>query len=286
MGRIDAHCHFWTPSRGDYGWLDAAGPALDPLRRDFLPAELARLNGGAEVIAVQAAPTEAETDYLLGLARRYPQIVGVVGWCDLSDADAAGRLAHMAENRKLRGLRPMLQDLPQDDWIATTPDPIAIAVMLNLGLRFDALVTPRHLTALLAFHDLYPDLPIVIDHAAKPYLASGADAGWAAAMAGLAQSGQVYCKISGLLTEMSPAQRATPDTALAVLRPLLARLLDWFGAGRLIWGSDWPVLTLVAAHADWLSLTEALLEGLSADERVGILGGNARRFYGLEGMHT
>lgn len=284
MGMIDAHCHFWAPSRGDYGWLDAAGPALDPLRRDFLPAELARVNGGAKVIAVQAAPTEAETSYLLRLASDHPQIVGVVGWCDLSDPDAAARMTHMAENPKLRGLRPMLQDLPQDDWIATAPDPTVIAAMLRLGLRFDALVAPRHLAALLAFHSLYPDLPIVIDHAAKPHLASGADAGWVNGMARLAQGDQVYCKLSGLLTEMSPDQRATPEMALKVLRPVLARLLEWFGPGRLIWGSDWPVLTLAAPPADWMSLTQALLEGLSADERVGILGANACRFYDLEGM--
>lgn len=282
MGSIDAHCHFWAPLRGDYGWLDAGGPALDPLRRDYLPAELAALNGGTDVIAVQAAPTEAETAYLLDLARGCPQIAGVVGWCDLSDVGAAGRLARMAENPKLRGVRPMLQDLPQDDWIAAAPDPGTMAEMLRLGLRFDALVTPRHLSALQVFHDRYPDLPIVIDHAAKPHLASGTDAGWVAAMARLAKSPRVWCKLSGLLTEMTPAQRETPDSTLAVLRPIVANLLTWFGPDRLIWGSDWPVLTLAVPHGDWLALTDRLLDGLSHSERAAIHGDNARRFYGLE----
>jgi len=282
MGSMDAHCHFWAPARGDYGWLDAGGPALEALRRDYLPDELAALNGGADVIAVQAAPTEAETVYLLGLARTCPRIAGVVGWCDLSDARASGRLAQMAENPKLRGVRPMLQDLPQDHWIATAPHPGTMAEMLRLGLRFDALVTPRHLPALQVFHDRYPDLPMVIDHAAKPHLASGVDAGWAAGMARLAKSPQVWCKLSGLLTEMTPAQRATPDSALAVLRPVVSNLLAWFGPDRLIWGSDWPVLTLSAPHGAWLALTDRLLEGLSRNECAAIHGDNARRFYGLE----
>lgn len=290
MDGFDAHCHFWAPARGDYGWLDEGGPELGPLRRDFQPAELAALNGDAAVIAVQAAPSEAETRYLLGLAAAHPRIVGVVGWIDLSDPAAAGRLEVLAADPRLKGVRPMLQDLPDDGWIATAPHPAALAALVRLGLRFDALVMPRHLAALDRFVTANPGLPVVIDHAAKPHLARGGtgggtggeDGGWADGMARLARHPHIHCKLSGLLTEMSPAQRATPETALAVLRPVMDRLLDWFGPARLIWGSDWPVLTLAASHARWVEITAALLDGLSLEERRAILGGNGARFYGVE----
>ncbi|HEX9859188.1 MAG TPA: amidohydrolase family protein [Paracoccaceae bacterium] len=282
MEILDAHCHFWMPARGDYGWLDAAGPDLASLRRDFLPDELAA-QSPAEVIAVQAAPTEAETQFLLSLAAQYPWIRGVVGWVDLADPAAAGRLAAMAANPRLVGLRPMLQDLPTDDWLLRHPHPATLSAMKALGLRFDALVQPRHLEPLARFTAQHPDLPIVIDHAAKPHLATGRDSGWAEGMARLAGHRNVSCKLSGLLTELAPEALAQPETALAVLRPLFARLLDWFGPARLIWGSDWPVLTLAASYGAWRALTEALLDGLSADEKRAILGGNARRFYGLDG---
>lgn len=283
MEILDAHCHFWMPGRGDYGWLDTGGPDLAPLRRNFLPDELAAQGVTAGVIAVQAAPTEAETHYLLSLAAQHSWIRGVVGWVDLADPASANRLAGMAANPRLVGLRPMLQDLPEDDWLLRYPHPAALSAIETLGLRFDALVQPRHLGPLARFTALHPHLPIVIDHAAKPDLATGLDAGWAESMARLAGQRNVSCKFSGLLTEMAPETLTSPEAVLAVLRPLFARLLDWFGPARLLWGSDWPVLTLAASYAEWRALTEALLEGLSTSEKQAILGGNACRFYGLDG---
>lgn len=279
--RLDAHCHFWSPARGDYGWMDAGGPALAPLRLDFGPADLAALNGGGDVIVVQAAPSLAETRHLLALAAAFPQIRGVVGWADLAAPDAPADIADLARDPLLVGLRPMLQDLAEDDWIARRPTLAAMAAVTRAGLRFDALVLPRHLPHLWDFARRNPDLAIVVDHAAKPRLAQGHDADWAAGMARLARDPRIHCKLSGLLTEMSPEQRRTPDNALTVLRPVFGHLLDWFGTDRLIWGSDWPVLTLAAGHGDWLSLTDALLDGLTRDERAAILGGNGRRFYGV-----
>ncbi|MDZ4137155.1 MAG: amidohydrolase family protein, partial [Paracoccaceae bacterium] len=116
MGRIDAHCHFWNPARRDYGWLDRAGPTL---QRVFAPSDLAALNGAAQVVAVQAAPTEAETDYLLGLD--HPMIAGVVGWVDMTDPQAVARLETRAANPAFKGIRPMLQDIADTDWIVTAP---------------------------------------------------------------------------------------------------------------------------------------------------------------------
>ncbi|WP_439528383.1 amidohydrolase family protein [Pannonibacter sp.] len=281
MDRLDAHCHFWQPARGDYGWLDTGGPELDPLRREFLPSELASLNGGRRVIAVQAAPSEAETHFLLGLAQTVRQIAGVVGWVDLTQAEAGERLAALARNPRFKGVRPMLQDIADADWIETAPAPEAVAALVRHGLRFDALVKTQHLPALQRFCARYPELAVVIDHAAKPDLLTGIAETWHRDMALLAADGNVHCKLSGLVTEMCPSRLLSVGLAVETLKPVLGRLLEWFGPQRLMWGSDWPVVTLAVSHRFWEEVTERLLADLSADDRAAILGGTAARFYGL-----
>ncbi|MDD2869349.1 amidohydrolase [Neomegalonema sp.] len=274
MRILDAHRHLWRLDRGDYRWLAGEGGALQPLRRDFLPEHAP---DDAEVILVQAADSLAETEFLLDLARGNPRIKGVVGWVDLASPEAAEDLRHLTADPKFKGVRPMLQDIARTDWLLTAPRPEALATLKALGLRFDALATERHLGVLEAFAAAHPDLPLVIDHAAKPQ--PGELTAWRAGMAALAAHPQVHCKLSGLLTEFSPEQRRDPLPALhAVFDPLL----ELFGAERLIWGSDWPVLTLAASYEDWLRLTEALLRDLSLAERAGILGANAARFYGAD----
>jgi len=270
MDRLDAHCHFWALGRGDYGWLAGSGGPLDAIRRDFGPADYP---GTGPLIAVQAAPSEAETRYLLSLDD--PRIIGVVGWVDLADPNAAGALERLASHRRLRGIRPMLQDIADTDWLLTAPDHDALHCMVALDLVFDALVTLRHLPVLARFAARNEGLRIVIDHAAKPQ--PGQEDDWAREMQFLARQGHC-CKLSGLLTELPAADLADP---LTVLRPRIGRLLDWFGPERLIWGSDWPVLTLAAGYDDWLALTEALLEGLTPDERAAVMGGTACRVYGV-----
>lgn len=282
MERIDAHCHFWQPARGDYGWLDTGGPELDPLRREFLPAELAALNSGRRVVVVQAAPSEAETHFLLGLAQTAPQIAGVVGWVDLTEPQAADRLAALARNPRFKGVRPMLQDIPDLVWINTAPAPEAIQALQTLGLRFDALVKTQHLPAVRRFAARYPELPLVIDHAAKPDLVNATTPDWSENMAELARDARIHCKLSGLLTEMCPSQLSSPVLAVETLRPVVDPLLSWFGPSRLMWGSDWPVVTLAASHAFWEEVTDRLLEALTGEERADVLGGTAARFYGLE----
>lgn len=290
MEKIDAHCHFWSLERGDYGWLSPDNAALGPIHRDFGPAEMKPLAVTAEIsryVVVQAAPTEAETRYLLELAAKNTEIAGVVGWIDLTADDAPERITTLARDRRLKGIRPMLQDLPDDDWINSAPTEAALNALTGSGLRFDALVLPRHLMALERFILAHPSLPVVIDHAAKPALgAAAADDPrhqmWAAGMERLAALPHVHCKLSGLLTEMRPDQYASVDKAVSVLRPYVLRLLDWFGPERLIWGSDWPVLTLAAAHDFWISVTEILLSDLTVQETDAIFGDNAKRFYGLD----
>jgi L-fuconolactonase len=288
MQRIDAHQHFWQLARGDYAWLRADVCGVAPLVRDFLPEALAPLLRTHEVrrtVLVQAAESVAETEFLLGLAAAHEFIAGVVGWVDLAADDAAATLARLAADDRLKGVRPMLQDLPADDWIVDAPRPDALRTLHRLGLRFDALVRPRQLAPLARFARAWPELPIVIDHAAKPPLAAAwndaAMRAWRRDMATLAAAPQVCCKISGLLTELAPPDRAAPARATERLRPVLDALLGWFGPARLMWGSDWPVLTLAAGYGDWVAVSDTLLEPLSTGERAQVLHGTAQRFYGL-----
>jgi L-fuconolactonase len=286
--RIDAHQHFWSVARGDYGWLDPQVPALAPICRDFAPGDLAphlAAAGVSRTVLVQAAASVAETDYLLGLADAHPVIGGVVGWVDLADAASAAVLERLARHPGFKGVRPMLQDLPQDDWIVHAPHPDVMHALLRLGLRFDALVRPRHLPHLLHFVDRWPELPVVVDHAAKPPLAHDGGEGmqaWRDGLAALAARPGVHCKLSGLLTEAGGAARRGGPAARAVLRPVWDHLLAQFGSARLIWGSDWPVLHLASDYATWVALSEALLAGLPAAEQDAVRHGNALRFYDLE----
>lgn len=274
MPQLDAHCHFWKLDRGDYGWLNDQNGDLSAICRDFTPADLP--DPGA-LLAVQAAPTVAETDYLLSLSD--PRIAGIVGWVDLEAPGCAGHIADRASNPRFRGVRPMLRDIEATDWLLTAPRPDALAALAQMNLSFDAQVSPRHLPMLAEFAEANPDLAIVIDHAARPRLARGGeDPEWVDGMARLALDPRIHCKLSGLLTEMSPDQLQDP---VAVLRPVMGRLLEWFGPSRLIWGSDWPRLNLAADYPCWRAVTDQLIADLSTEERAAIMGDNAARFYGL-----
>ena len=287
--RIDSHQHLWRLDRGDYRWLAADNPALAPLQRDFAPDDalpLLQAGGIQQVVLVQAADSEAETDFLLDIARSQPWVGGVVGWVDMTRPQSADTLARWAREPKFKGVRPMLQDLADDDWINHAPHPAALQALLDLGLRFDALVLPHQLPALLRFVRTWPTLPVVIDHAAKPQLAQGWPADWAAPwlthMAQLAAQPQVLCKLSGLLTECAPGTADDLNNAVAVLQPVWQHLLASFGPQRLMWGSDWPVLTLAAPHARWLQISQALVAKLPAADQAAVWAGNAACYYGLD----
>lgn len=286
--RVDSHQHFWRPARGDYGWLRADVPALAPLHRDFLPDDLAPLlqrHGVHHTVLVQAAPSEAETDFLLSLADRHDAVGGVVGWLDLSRESSIATLDRWAQHPKFRGLRPMLQDLPQPDWIATAPHAAVVDRMKQVGARLDALVKPPQLDALLRFVRRHPELPVIVDHAAKPQLADGWSAGWADGwrrrLAELARHPQVSCKFSGLLTEAAAAALRTHRTRVDTIRPVWDHLLEHFGPQRLLWGSDWPVLTLAAGYDDWIEASAALIDELPREQRAQVWGRNAVRVYDL-----
>ena len=271
--RIDAHHHLWTLARGDYGWLT---PKLAPIYRDFAVADLAPLLSAAEIcgtILVQAAPTEAETMFLLDITDGAELVRGVVGWTDFDAEDAAARIEAFAGRTHLVGLRPMVQDIADDDWLLKPGLTAGLAAMAEQNLIFDALVLPRHLPRLSRVVDLHPDLQFVLDHCAKPSLATGDIAAWKDDIAKLARRPNIVCKLSGLATE------AAPGWQVADMRPALDHVLANFGPERLLWGSDWPVVNLAGGYAKWLAAAETLLADLSDDERAGIFGLNAARIY-------
>ena len=275
---IDAHQHYWDPARGDYGWLT---PSMTALYRVFGPADLAPLRascGVARTVVVQAAPTVEETRWLLDLARNEPSIAGVVGWVPLDDPHVGTLIAELAREPKLRGVRPMLQDLPDDDWIATADTARGVEALIAHDLAFDALVFTRHAQALVTFLARHPALRVVIDHGAKPPIAAGGASGfaaWSQAITRFAQFPQVHCKLSGLATE------AAPGWDDATLSPWVAHLLASFGPQRLMWGSDWPVLNLNGDYERWHASAQQLTKTFSADERAAIFGTNAAAFYRL-----
>ncbi|MFQ5697991.1 MAG: amidohydrolase family protein [Myxococcota bacterium] len=272
---IDAHQHFWALSRGDYGWLS---PDDRVLYRDFGPEHLAPLldqAGISRTVLVQAAPTVPETRYLLRIAEQTRWVAGVVGWVDLGTPDLEKTLDDLAASPLLLGVRPMIQDLPDDDWMLGPALAPAFRALTARGLRFEALVLPRHLPRLVTLLERHPDLRVVIDHAAKPEIRAGRFEPWAAEMARLARETDACCKLSGLVTE------AAPSWATSDLRPYVAHLLECFGSERLLWGSDWPVVELAGGFRRWREATLELLGDLDDAERRAILGGNARRFYGL-----
>jgi len=273
--RIDAHQHFWRLARGDYGWLT---PRLAPIYRDFgiedLRPHLA-VAGIAGTVLVQAAPTEAETEFMLAVAGESGGLVkAVVGWIDFEASDAPRRLERLARNALLRGVRPMMQDIPDTDWMLNPRLDPAFRAVIDLGLRFDALVQPRHLTNLRRLLDRYPGLDVVIDHAAKPRIAGDREP-WAADMRAIARETAAWCKLSGLVTE------ASATWTVADLQPYTDHLLACFGAERLIWGSDWPVVELAGGYGRWWTATEAVLRPLDRTGRERLLGENAVRFYGI-----
>lgn len=265
---IDAHVHFWRPDRGDYGWLT---PELTTLYRDVMPDELVpqvAACGVSGVIAVQAAPTEDETRYLFALAREEPLILGVVGWVDLATPDAAKRLAVLVSDGGglLKGVRPMLQDLADPDWVARPELDAGFAAVVAHDLVFDALIRVEHLPALAARIARSPALRVVIDHGAKPAITRGDFTDWDAAMTPFAAMPGVACKLSGLLTESDASAR---------IDRYAAWLVEQFGPDRLIWGSDWPILTLAADYATWHAHARRLVD------EPAVFGDNARRIYRL-----
>lgn len=268
---IDAHQHYWQLARGDYGWLT---PDLVTLYRDFMPNDLAlhlSQNGIDGTILVQAAPTVAETQFLLEIAENTPSVLGVVGWVDFDAPAAPSEIARLAKHPKLVGLRPMIQDIADDTWMLRPELTPAFEAMIDNDLTFDALVLPRHLPHLRALLSHHPMLRTVIDHGAKPDIAAARFEAWANDMDAIARDTAAYCKLSGLLTE------AAPDWTTETIAPYVAHLFEYFGPQRLVWGSDWPVLTLADTYDNWYAMASSFIS--HASDKNLIFGTNAFDVY-------
>lgn len=270
---IDAHQHFWKLSRGDYGWLK---PELETLYQDFLPSDLEPIMAECGVnltIAVQAAPTVAETEYLLSLAQANDFIAGVVGWVDFESPDAVAEIERLATDPGFIGVRPMVQNIPNFDWLAQPSHEAIFQALSDRHLVFDALVRPQHLPALRHVVESHPDLAIVIDHGAKPPLRSGVPQEWFSEMEALSKFLNVSCKLSGLITE------ASADWKPEDLDPVISHLFSTFGPQKLIWGSDWPVIKLAGSYQRWFDVVKNVLSTYPDTDQAAVLGGNAARVY-------
>jgi len=276
--RVDAHQHYWSLQRGDYAWLKP-GDAM--LYRDFGPEDLANQLADCGVnatVLVQAAATEAETRFLFTLANRHSSIAGVVGWVDFVANDVASRIRRLVRegNGKLRGFRPMVQDIADPQWLEHSSLDAAFATILEHDLAFDALVTPRHLPVLERRLQRHPTLRAVLDHAGKPDIAAAAFEPWARQIEQLARTTSAYCKLSGLLTQ------AEPGAGAAELDAFVAHIFKCFGVNRVMWGSDWPVVTLRVPYQNWFQMALALVDRHAPGHGEAVFAGNSIRFYRLD----
>ena len=274
---VDAHQHFWRMDRNVYDWIT---DDISAIGRDYLPDHLAPyLNhlGIDQTILVQASETLEENDFLESLAIEADFIGGYVAWLDLNKPESAATLEKLSENQRIKGIRPVLQAIEDNDWILQKNVIANLKLANQLGFRFDALITERHLDAMAMLVDQIPDLPMVVDHAAKPVIASGKAPSrhWITGMKRLAEHPNVMCKYSGLTTEHGPGW------TLENLKPVFDHLLDCFSADRLMWGSDWPVLELQGSYSQWFTHVKSVIANLDQTDQDKLLGLNAVRFYGL-----
>lgn len=274
---IDAHHHLWNYSQEDYGWIDDRMAAI---ARDFTPDDLlvvAQPLGVTGSIAVQARQTLDETRWLLDLADQHSAIAGVVGWAPLVKTDGAEVLDEFAGREKLRGLRHVVQDEPDDDFILGEDFNRGVEEVIRRGLTYDILIYERQLPQVTAFVDRHPDGQFVLDHIAKPQIAQGEIDRWRDGMNLLAQRENVWCKISGVVTEAD-----WREWTLDSIRPYLDATLEAFGPERLMFGSDWPVCLVACEYARWFETIREWSAPLTDAERHSLFAGAATTAYRLE----
>ena len=271
---IDAHQHFWSIDRDDYGWLT---PDAGMLYRDFGPDDLTPLlnrTGVEKTVLVQAAPNVTETEFMLDIADTHDFVAKVVGWIDFEDRDDLKQLERFAGHAKFAGVRPMIQDIPDPDWMHRMDVAWAYDAIMDMDLTFDALGFPVHLDPFLRLFSNYPGMRVVVDHCMKPQIRDGAFDGWAEDIERIADETGAFCKLSGLVTE------ANPDWDDEALRPYVEHVIDVFGPDRVMWGSDWPVATLAAEYETWHDAATGLIEDSAARDKI--FGDTAARFYRIE----
>lgn len=273
--RIDAHQHFWKYDPIRDAWIT---DEMKIIQRDFLPVDLEpllRQNAIHGCVAVQADQSEQETEFLLALAHQYDFIKGVVGWVDLRAENVIDRLEYFTQFKKLKGFRHIVQGEP-DQFLLQKDFCLGIDALKKKGFTYDILIYPKQLEAVIAFVKLFPEQLFVIDHIAKPNIREGRLADWALHLKTLAKFENVYCKLSGMVTE-ADWKNWTPEH----LTPYLDLVLESFGSQRVMYGSDWPVCLVAATYQQQLRLVEQYIARLSVAEQAAIMGGNAMRFYNL-----
>jgi len=277
MPVIDAHHHLWNYDTEDYAWI---GPEMNVLRRDFMPADLhieMQQAGVDGAIAVQARQTLQETEWLLSLAAQNEFMRGVVGWAPLIDAAVSDDLERLAAQPKLKGIRHVLQDEPDDFYMLRNDFNAGITQLRRFDLVYDVLIFERHLPQTIQFLDRHPDQVFVIDHIAKPRIREGLLSPWRENLKELARRSHCFCKLSGVLTE-ADWQNWRPEG----IHPYLDAALDAFGPNRCLFGTDWPVLLLADSYAGWVATVKNFVSRLSSTEQARVLGGTAAEVYRLD----
>ena len=275
--KIDSHQHFWRYDAVRDAWIT---DSMAVLKRDFLPEHLAAefaANGIDASIAVQVDQSENETMFLLDLAERNERIAGVVGWVDLLSPRVAESLEHFSHASKLRGFRHIAQAEPDDRFLVQENFVKGVTQLRAFGFTYDILIYPRQLPAAIELAARLPGQRFVVDHLAKPEVKSKKTLPWAAQIKEIAQNQNVFCKLSGLVTEADWKHWEAGD-----FKPYLEVVFDAFGAERLMFGSDWPVCLLAATYRQVKELIEEYVKGFSESDKEKIFGGNAARFYGLQ----
>ena len=277
MTRIDAHQHFWRYSPATHGWID---DRMAVLKRDFLPEDLGpllRAQGFARSVAVQAAQSLEETRFLLELADRHAFIGAVVGWVDLRSPTVEADLQALTRHPKLKGVRHVAQDEPDDRFLVRDDVMNGIAALESFGLTYDILVFPRQLPAAVELVRRFSRQRFVLDHLAKPEIAKGRLSPWREQIRDLAGSPNVFCKVSGMVTEASWTDWTPEDLA-----PYLDVVFECFRPGRIMVGSDWPVCTLAGDYGRVVSVVKDYVARRPQADQEAVLGGTAARFYGIE----
>lgn len=274
--RIDAHHHLWRYSTAEYGWI---GPGMEAIARDFLPSDLApelQRCGISGAVAVQARQSLAETEWLLEQAKQSDLIRGVVGWAPIAEASFARVLERWKDEALLKGLRHVVQDEPDDNFLDGGAFNEGVARIAPTGLVYDILIYERQLPAAIRFVDRHPNQIFVLDHLAKPRIKVSGLQPWRENFRELARRDNVFCKISGLVTE-ADWNRWRPED----LRPYVEAALEAFGARRLMMGSDWPVCLLASSYERWYETLQGFLRRISQSEQEMIFGGTATQVYSL-----
>lgn len=272
---IDSHVHFWKFNRTRDAWIT---DDMKVLQQDYLPEHLSltlKRNGVDGVVAVQASQEEVETRFLCELAKTHPEVMGVVGWIDLRADDVEERLQHFAQYPQIKGYRHIVQGEP-DDFLLDAGFQRGIRALQPFNYTYDILIYPKQLPAAIAFVEAFPDQRFVIDHCAKPVIRKKEIEDWASHINTIAQQPNVYCKLSGLLTEAVWKEWSAGD-----FYPYLDVVFDAFGTDRLMFGSDWPVILLSGMYVQWKSLVEKYMEKLPEEVKEQVMGQNARDFYNL-----